>query len=71
TAAELAKGYITAAIHVTGEGPVAIHADAVDAQGNVYVADAGVTASADPITSSAASYVYKRLIVIIKLGLYI
>ncbi|WP_428840961.1 hypothetical protein, partial [Acinetobacter baumannii] len=27
----------------TGEGPVAIHAEAVDAQGNVDVADADVT----------------------------
>ncbi|WP_228264083.1 Ig-like domain-containing protein, partial [Acinetobacter baumannii] len=35
TAADLANGYITAAIPVTGEGPVAIHAEAVDAQGNV------------------------------------
>nr|WP_228261866.1 hypothetical protein [Acinetobacter baumannii] len=34
TAADLANGYITAAIPVTGEGPVAIHAEAVDAQGN-------------------------------------
>ncbi|WP_228180055.1 Ig-like domain-containing protein, partial [Acinetobacter baumannii] len=33
TAADLANGYITAAIPVTGEGPVAIHAEAVDAQG--------------------------------------
>uniref|UniRef100_UPI00148ECCE1 beta strand repeat-containing protein n=2 Tax=Acinetobacter baumannii TaxID=470 RepID=UPI00148ECCE1 len=39
TAADLANGYITAAIPVTGEGPVAIHAEAVDAQGNVDVAD--------------------------------
>ncbi|TDI23752.1 hypothetical protein DWA21_15555, partial [Acinetobacter baumannii] len=38
TAADLANGYITAAIPVTGEGPVAIHAEAVDAQGNVDVA---------------------------------
>ncbi|EZF16218.1 Ig-like domain-containing protein, partial [Acinetobacter baumannii] len=43
TAADLANGYITAAIPVTGEGPVAIHAEAVDAQGNVDVADADVT----------------------------
>ncbi|BFM65988.1 hypothetical protein JUNP406_3005 [Acinetobacter baumannii] len=27
TAADLANGYITAAIPVTGEGPVAIHAE--------------------------------------------
>ncbi|MFU0414327.1 hypothetical protein, partial [Acinetobacter baumannii] len=43
TAAELANGYITAAIPVSGEGPVAINAEAVDAQGNVDVADADVT----------------------------
>ncbi|MDC4513209.1 hypothetical protein NQ759_19685, partial [Acinetobacter baumannii] len=35
TAADLTNGYITAAIPVTGEGPVAIHAEAVDPQGNV------------------------------------
>ncbi|WP_252508761.1 Ig-like domain-containing protein, partial [Acinetobacter baumannii] len=43
----LANGYITAAIPVTGEGPVAIHAEAVDAQGNVDVADADVTLTID------------------------
>ncbi|XBB78704.1 hypothetical protein ABFK62_15660 [Acinetobacter baumannii] len=43
TAADLQPCYITAAIPVTGEGPVAIHAEAVDAQGNVDVADADVT----------------------------
>ncbi|MCD7208392.1 type I secretion protein, partial [Acinetobacter baumannii] len=47
TAADLANGYITAAIPVTGEGPVAIHAEAVDAQGNVDVADADVTLTID------------------------
>ncbi|EXC77259.1 bacterial Ig-like domain family protein, partial [Acinetobacter baumannii 1043903] len=47
TAADLANGYITAAIPVTGEGPVAIHAEAVDAQGNVDVADADVTVTVD------------------------
>ncbi|MDK6158334.1 hypothetical protein, partial [Acinetobacter baumannii] len=41
------NGYITAAIPVTGEGPVAIHAEAVDAQGNVDVADADVTLTID------------------------
>ncbi|EYT43711.1 bacterial Ig-like domain family protein, partial [Acinetobacter sp. 478810] len=39
TAADLANGFITAAIPVTGEGPVTIHAEAVDAQGNLDVAD--------------------------------
>uniref|UniRef100_UPI00208FBDBB BapA/Bap/LapF family large adhesin n=7 Tax=Acinetobacter baumannii TaxID=470 RepID=UPI00208FBDBB len=47
TAADLTNGYITAAIPVTGEGPVAIHAEAVDAQGNVDVADADVTLTID------------------------
>ncbi|MDT8009292.1 hypothetical protein RQ699_20070, partial [Acinetobacter baumannii] len=37
----------SAAIPVTGEGPVAIHAEAVDAQGNVDVADADVTLTID------------------------
>ncbi|MDC5237996.1 Ig-like domain-containing protein [Acinetobacter baumannii] len=49
TAADLANGYITAAIPVTGEGPVAIHAEAVDAQGNVDVADADVTVTVDTL----------------------
>ncbi|EXR77526.1 bacterial Ig-like domain family protein, partial [Acinetobacter baumannii 541915] len=49
TAADLANGYITAAIPVTGEGPVAIHAEAVDAQGNVDVADADVTVTVDTV----------------------
>ncbi|XZT92733.1 BapA/Bap/LapF family large adhesin [Acinetobacter baumannii] len=49
TAADLANGYITAAISVTGEGPVAIHAEAVDAQGNVDVADADVTVTVDTV----------------------
>ncbi|MDK2130462.1 type I secretion C-terminal target domain-containing protein, partial [Acinetobacter baumannii] len=46
---DLANGYITAAIPVTGEGPVAIHAEAVDAQGNVDVADADVTVTVDTV----------------------
>ncbi len=41
--------HITAAIPVTGEGPVAIHAEAVDAQGNVDVADADVTVTVDTV----------------------
>ncbi|PTV49594.1 flagellar protein [Acinetobacter pittii] len=47
TAADITNGYITAAIPVTGEGPVTIHAEAVDAQGNVDVADADVTVTLD------------------------
>ncbi|MEA1231480.1 Ig-like domain-containing protein, partial [Acinetobacter sp. IRS14] len=39
TVADLANGFITAAIAVASEGPVTIHAEAVDAQGNVDVAD--------------------------------
>ncbi|EXE87044.1 bacterial Ig-like domain family protein, partial [Acinetobacter baumannii 42887] len=49
TAADLTNGYITAAIPVTGEGPVAIHAEAVDPQGNVDVADADVTVTVDTV----------------------
>ncbi|MCY3125512.1 Biofilm associated protein, partial [Acinetobacter baumannii] len=48
-AADLANGYITAASPVTGEGPVAIHAEAVDAQGNVDVAEADVTVTVDTV----------------------
>ncbi|RDF62240.1 hypothetical protein DV997_21070, partial [Acinetobacter baumannii] len=50
TAADLANGYITAAIPVTGEGPVAIHAEAVDAQGNVGVAEADAGGTVDTVT---------------------
>ena len=49
TAADLANGFITAAIPVTGEGPVTIHAEAVDAQGNLDVADADVTVTVDTL----------------------
>ncbi|WP_228271052.1 Ig-like domain-containing protein, partial [Acinetobacter lactucae] len=49
TAADLTNGFITAAIPVTGEGPVAIHAEAVDPQGNVDVADADVTVTVDTL----------------------
>ncbi|KQF01183.1 hypothetical protein APB99_11010, partial [Acinetobacter pittii] len=49
TAADLANGFITAAIPVTGEGPVIIHAEAVDAQGNLDVADADVTVTVDTL----------------------
>ncbi|WP_446053813.1 hypothetical protein, partial [Acinetobacter oleivorans] len=34
---------------VTGEGPVTIHAEAVDAQGNLDVADADVTVTVDTL----------------------
>ncbi|WP_373996290.1 Ig-like domain-containing protein, partial [Acinetobacter oleivorans] len=47
TAADITNGFITAAIPVTGEGPVTIHAEAVDAQGNLDVAD--TTLSVDTI----------------------
>ncbi len=43
TAADLANGFFTAAIPVTGEGPVTIHTEAVDAQGNLDVAMATVS----------------------------
>ncbi len=52
TAADLANGYITAAIPVTERtvpGQIAIHAEAVDAQGNVDVADADVTVTVDTV----------------------
>ncbi|MFX5302224.1 hypothetical protein ABTD13_18415, partial [Acinetobacter baumannii] len=49
SAAELAIGYITAAIPVTGEGPVAIHAEAVDAQGKDLNTDAEVTREDDKV----------------------
>ncbi|RZH34250.1 BapA/Bap/LapF family large adhesin, partial [Acinetobacter pittii] len=49
TAADLANGFITAAIPVTGEGPVTIHAEAVDAQGNLDVADADITVTVDTL----------------------
>ncbi|MCH2069713.1 beta strand repeat-containing protein, partial [Acinetobacter pittii] len=47
TAADITNGFITAAIPVTGEGPVTIHAEAVDAEGNLDVADADVTVTLD------------------------
>ncbi|MHC0018771.1 beta strand repeat-containing protein, partial [Acinetobacter pittii] len=49
TAADITNGYITAAIPVTGEGPVTIHAEAVDAEGNLDVADADVTVTVDTL----------------------
>ncbi|MCY3269371.1 hypothetical protein ECD94_04575, partial [Acinetobacter baumannii] len=39
---------------MTGEGPVAIHAEAVDAQGNVDVADADVTVTVDTVPAPVA-----------------
>ncbi|MFX2319743.1 beta strand repeat-containing protein, partial [Acinetobacter baumannii] len=51
TAADLANGYITATLDATAADPVTgqivIHAEAVDAQGNVDVADADVTVTLD------------------------
>ncbi len=51
TAADLANGYITATLDATAADPVTgqivIHAEAVDAQGNVDVADADVTVTID------------------------
>ncbi|WP_252513271.1 hypothetical protein, partial [Acinetobacter oleivorans] len=48
-AADITNGFITAAIPVTGEGPVTIHAEAVAAQGNLDVADADVTVTVDTL----------------------
>ncbi|MCY3285650.1 hypothetical protein ECD93_10695, partial [Acinetobacter baumannii] len=42
-------GYITAAIPVTGEGPVAIHAEAVDPQGDVEVKSVDVGVRRDTV----------------------
>ena len=51
TAADLANGFITATLAATAADPVTgqivIHAEAVDAQGNVDVADADVTVTLD------------------------
>ncbi|WP_332606419.1 hypothetical protein, partial [Acinetobacter sp. ESBL14] len=47
TAADLVNGYITAAVAVTGDGPITIHAEAVDAQGNIDTANADVTITVD------------------------
>ncbi|MCU4363324.1 type I secretion C-terminal target domain-containing protein [Acinetobacter sp. WU_MDCI_Abxc22] len=51
TAADLANGFITATLDATAADPVTgqivIHAEAVDAQGNVDVADADVTVTLD------------------------
>ncbi|MDC4513081.1 hypothetical protein NQ759_18805, partial [Acinetobacter baumannii] len=51
TAAELANGYATANLDAaaaeTVAGQIVIHAEAVDAQGNVDVADADVTLTID------------------------
>ncbi len=51
TAADLTNGYITATLDATAADPVTgqivIHAEAVDAQGNVDVADADVTLTID------------------------
>ncbi|MDD9322367.1 hypothetical protein M0O54_20080, partial [Acinetobacter lactucae] len=49
TAADITNFLITGALPVTGEGPVTIHAEAVDAQGNVDVADADVTVTVDTL----------------------
>ncbi|WP_228200111.1 hypothetical protein, partial [Acinetobacter baumannii] len=51
TATDLGNGYITAAIPVVGDGSLAIHAEAVDAQGNVDVADANL--SVDTVAPNA------------------
>ncbi|PAL84379.1 hypothetical protein CEJ77_03355, partial [Acinetobacter baumannii] len=49
TAADLANRYTTAAIPLTGECPVAMHAEAAVAQGNVDVAAADVTETSDTV----------------------
>ncbi|WP_369029641.1 BapA/Bap/LapF family large adhesin [Acinetobacter sp. XH1741] len=48
-ATDLTNGYITAAIPVTADGPITIHAQAVDAQGNISSpADVTVTVDTTP-----------------------
>ncbi|MDC4844034.1 Ig-like domain-containing protein, partial [Acinetobacter baumannii] len=47
----LGNGYITAAIPVVGDGSLAIHAEAVDAQGNVDVTNANL--SVDTVAPNA------------------
>ncbi|MCU6370226.1 hypothetical protein, partial [Enterobacter quasiroggenkampii] len=49
TAADLANGFITAAIPVTGEGPVFIGADRWDEEADLDVADADVTVTVDTL----------------------
>nr|WP_284079055.1 BapA/Bap/LapF family large adhesin [Acinetobacter nosocomialis] len=55
-ATDLSNGYITAAIAVTADGPVTIHAQAVDAQGNIDNAtDVTVTVDTTPPDINAAA----------------
>ncbi|XZU76260.1 BapA/Bap/LapF family large adhesin [Acinetobacter baumannii] len=55
TATDFGNGYITAAIPVVGDGSLAIHAEAVDAQGNVDVTNANLSVdTAGPDISTAA-----------------
>ncbi|WP_228151875.1 hypothetical protein, partial [Acinetobacter baumannii] len=49
TAADLANGYITAAIPVTGEGPVAIHAHSPLRQQREMCTGASVTVTVDTV----------------------
>ncbi|SSV22419.1 biofilm-associated protein [Acinetobacter nosocomialis] len=55
-ATDLSNGYITAAIAVTADGPVTIHAQAVDAQGNIDNAtDVTVSVDTTPPDINAAA----------------
>ncbi|MBP1492689.1 type I secretion C-terminal target domain-containing protein [Acinetobacter nosocomialis] len=55
-ATDLSNGYITAAIAVTADGPVTIHAQAVDAQGNIdNTTDVTVTVDTTPPDINAAA----------------
>ncbi|MFR9680755.1 BapA/Bap/LapF family large adhesin, partial [Acinetobacter sp. SEK570] len=51
TAADLVNGFITAAIAVAADGSITIHAEAVDAQGNIDSADADVTITVDTVAA--------------------
>ncbi|ENV11444.1 hypothetical protein F966_00227, partial [Acinetobacter higginsii] len=54
-AADLVNGYITAAVAVLADGSLAIHAEAVDAQGNIDSADSSIVIDSTPpdITTAA------------------
>ncbi|WP_336142483.1 beta strand repeat-containing protein, partial [Acinetobacter sp. 102] len=48
TAADLVNGYITAAVAVLADGSLAIHAEAVDAQGNIDSANSSINIDTTP-----------------------
>ncbi len=61
-ATDLSNGYITAAIAVTADGPVTIHAQAVDAQGNIDNAtDVTVTVDTTPPDINTAAIAFNPI----------